>query len=284
MEHAYVGELKSIYDINRLFYPYSGLHEHRKKEIVMNLSGLTFVAPIGAIALLLVIDEMTRKHCFMVKPPFLKEKIISYMDRIDFFKHCDPIVIEQFKEQYDLDKLASRHRNDARKVLMEINPIECEDDVYTIFESSLNILRSHGMKNRDANKIANIVSELATNILDHSEGIGYGAIQYYPIHNKVLIAIADNGIGIINSLRNYVAEMKNLSDKQVVESAFVKGVSSKNTAIDERGLGLNDVREKAFLDTKGASFILRTHRGVYEMNDRTTKEKHTGFYFPGTYI
>ncbi|EEM68396.1 MULTISPECIES: ATP-binding protein [Bacillus cereus group] len=284
MEHTYIGELKSIYDINKLFFPYSTLHESKNKDMVMNLSGLTFVAPIGAIALLLLIDNMNKNHYFKVKPPFLKDKVISYMDRIDFFKHCDSTIIRQFKEQYDLDKLANRHRNDTRKVLLEISPITCEDDVYNIFESSLNILRSNGMQSRNANKIANIVSELATNIIDHSEGIGYGAIQYYPMHNKVLIAIADNGIGIINSLKNYVEDMRNLSDTQVIESAFVRGVSSKNTVIDERGLGLNDVREKAFLDTKGASFILRTHSGIYEINDRITKGYHTGFYFPGTYI
>ncbi|MGG2119856.1 hypothetical protein AB1J99_30160 [Bacillus bombysepticus] len=76
MEHTYVGELKSIYDINRFFCPYSTLQEHKNKDLVMNLSGLTFVAPIGAIALLLLIDNMNRNHYFKVKPPFLKEKVI----------------------------------------------------------------------------------------------------------------------------------------------------------------------------------------------------------------
>ncbi|PFK43194.1 hypothetical protein COI93_10220 [Bacillus cereus] len=284
MEHTYYGELKSIYDINKLFSSYSILREQEKKDIVMDLSGLNFVSPIGAISLLLLMDRMIKNHNLVIHPPFLKNTIISYMERIDFFKHCDSLVTEQFKEKYDLDILANRHRNDTRKVLLEISPIKCEDDVYNIFESSLSILRSHGMQSRNANKIANIVSELATNIVDHSEGIGYGAIQYYPIHNKVLIAIADNGIGIINSLRNHVQQMEDLSDIKVMEAAFEKGVSSKNTIIEERGLGLNDVREKAYLDTKGTSFLLRTHEGIYEITDEGILCHRKEFYFPGTYI
>ncbi|MEW9576409.1 ATP-binding protein [Bacillus toyonensis] len=281
--HPYVGQLKSVYDVSRLLSSYSTvvLNESRKKKVEMDLSQVTFVSPIGAVSLLLLMNKMVKISKLKVHPPISKEDIVSYMERIDFFKHCNSIIVNQFEEEYDLNALANRHRNNRSKVLLEITPINGENDVHNIFDSSLHILKSHGMKSRNANKIANIISELVTNIVDHSEGMGYGAIQYYPAHNKVLIAIADNGIGIVNSLRKHIPKMKKLSDLEVIEKAFLQGVSSKKM---KRGLGLTDVREKAYLDTKGASFLMRTHKSIYQITDGGIIEHSEGFYFPGSYI
>jgi hypothetical protein len=209
------------------------------------------------------------------------------MDRIDFFKLCSKNVRNCFEAAYDLNSLSNRYRsNDARKVLLEIKAISNSQDVYDMFDAALNILLSHGMQNIHANKIATIVSGFGDNIIDHSQGQGYGAIQYYPSFNKVLIGIADDGIGIYNSLFPSLGRSDRrriTKESDVIKLAFEGGVSSAGEDTS-RGWGLTEVREKSFLNTKGTKFFIRTHQEVYEIQDSDVLCHRKGKYFPGTYI
>lgn len=281
-DYTFYGDLKKIDDIERLFHMLPNVISRDSREIHLDLSKLEFISPLGAISLLLL-DKLQNTD-LQITPP--KRHVISYIERMNFFENCSERVRSCFEEHCDLFYFQKRRRNNTGQVLLEITPIKNEKDIGSIFESILNILTSHGMRSKSANQIAFIASELGTNIIDHSEGDGYAAIQYYPSHNKVEIGIGDNGIGIVNALKSSLLAqrgIKHISDLEVVKSAFEERISSK-TNITKRGMGLSISREKSFHNTQQTNFYVRTHKAIYQIFDDNICCVDEGDYFPGTYI
>jgi anti-sigma regulatory factor (Ser/Thr protein kinase) len=281
METYFEGDLVNIFDLERLFTPYFPTHKGspRISQRTVDISNLTFISPLGAVSLLLLLEKLGDFNHLEVLPP--NEMVVSYMDRMNFFQNCSKNIKQSFAKFHDLDALANRNRNDKSKELLEITPIKEKKDIGKIFDATFNILNSNGLSSREVNKVALIVSEFATNILAHSEGIGMAAIQTYPSIKKVVIAIGDNGIGIVRALKP-ILKSQEVSDLTVINKAFEKRVSSKQE--EERGMGLFTVRKKTFLDTKKASFFIRTHKGTYKILSNRIEETSEGNYFPGTYI
>ncbi len=266
-KYRYSGDLSTIHDIDTLFSVFlpviDGIFTDEVPELCIDLSNVRFVSPIGAISLLQLLKKLDSSFILKLDPPMNNGNLLSYLSRIDFFNHCPEGVRNSFNDFCNLEQLSSRNRNDTSKILLEIKKLLTEEDVGEVFDATLNILSSHGMQSKFANRIAIIVSELTANVIDHSKGEGFVCIQYYPKTNKVNIGIGDNGIGIVNSLGPHLRKelMGSHSHLEVIKLAFEEGITS--IADEERGVGLTDVREKSFLGTKGTSFYLRTHRGIY---------------------
>ena len=70
-------------------------------------------------------------------------------------------------------------RNNCSEVLLEITSICEPNDVYILTDSIYTIFKGVKVSPRVTANVANIVTELANNILDHSGSSGYVAIQYY---------------------------------------------------------------------------------------------------------
>ncbi|UOY92508.1 hypothetical protein MUG87_19185 [Ectobacillus sp. JY-23] len=283
-KYSSCANLKRIEDINSLFEPLSFIvnQDIRLVEIELNLSQVEFISPLGAVSLLLLLDKLNHSKLKIIPP---KEQVISYMDRMNFFKNCPAPAKLCFKEYYDLEYYSKRRRNDASNVLLEITPIKAEEDINNIFESILHILCNNGMGSREANRIAVIASELGTNILDHSQGLGFAAIQCYPQRNQVNIGIGDNGIGIVNALKPSLVKQlhhNEFSDLDVIKLAFKERTSSKVDA--DRGMGLSISREKSFYKTKQTNFYVKTHKGTYQISNNNIHTICEDSYFPGTYI
>ncbi|GIN23394.1 hypothetical protein [Siminovitchia fordii] len=281
----YTGELGSIFDIDKLFHKFTSVVDipFHEGEIKIDLSDIKFVSPLGALSLLLLLDKLDKSFFIKVTPP--PERVVSYMERMNFLEHCTKEVYKCFEKHCDLESLEKRNRYNKSNVLLEITSINEDKDVETVDESTRQILTSHGMKSSEANKIASIISEFVANILDHSKGNGYTAIQYYPSLNKVQLAIGDNGIGFVNSLKPTLLETnkgKRFTNLKVIQSAFESRISSSSDI--ERGIGLNHVRSLSFEKIKGTSFFLKTHKAIYQVLDQDIVIRKRGEYFPGTYI
>ncbi|OZI13054.1 hypothetical protein CEW92_03465 [Bacillaceae bacterium SAS-127] len=275
------GELKTLNQVDKFLTQFAKdlKRPSNRDELAIDLSNLNFVSPIGAIALLLLFEKISSLYKLKITLPKSQQNLVSYIERINFFKHCPESVKNEFNKEYDIEVLSKRNRNDTRKVLLEITKIEEDDDVDTLFDSTIYILSSHGMRNEELNKIATIVSELATNIIDHSKATGYAAIQYYPKFNKVVIGIADNGVGIVNTMKKVI---KQGNDLDIIKQAFVGGMTS---SLDmERGWGLTDAREYSYFETKSTLFSIRTHKGLYAVDKENILELSNSCYFPGTFF
>jgi anti-anti-sigma regulatory factor len=281
----HVRSLETIFDVNHLFDAYSDMvhSKKRSRRMLLDLSGVSFISPLGAISLLLMIEKLEDQRDVIIIPP--SERVTSYMERMDFLKHCSGNIHENISAQFDIKAMQKRHRYNKSESLMEITLIKKDEDVVHIDYSTRKILKSHGMGSRELNKVTLIVTELVTNILDHSQGNGYTAIQYYPHSKKVHLAICDNGIGIVNSLKPHLdvkGIKKELQNVDVIRSAFENGVTSSTEMT--RGVGLYQMRSLLFSNLKSTAFYVRTHKEVYQITDKRIIVRREAKYFPGTYI
>jgi len=273
-------EIKYLMDVHILLNQFKNrLNKFKDNESLIDLSNLTFVSPIGAIALLQLFEEINNFDKCKIILPKNSENLVTYIERMNFFHHCPKDIVHEFEKIYDITKFSKRSRNDQRKVLLEITKIVDYDDIDILYDSVVYILKSHGMKSAQIAKIANIFTELGTNILDHSGSAGYAAIQYYPSFDKIMIGIADNGSGIVKGIREVDDELD--SDLEAIENAFSGGYTS-STDID-RGWGLTDARDYSYEDTKRTSFELRTHKSLYSVGKNEIELISEDSYYPGTY-
>ncbi len=101
------------------------------------------------------------------------------------------------------------------------------------------------------------VSELVNNVLQHSRGQGFCFAQKYPRENKIRLAIADNGIGIKESLKD--SPHYRDTDLGAIQKAIEPNVSGrawKTVGTSENaGVGLSLLVEIAKI-TRGDYFIL----------------------------
>lgn len=274
-------ELNRLIDVHNLLNQLKDSYSKSKNsEFVLDLSRLSFVSPIGAIALLQLFEEFSENaNCEIIVPKY-SGNLVTYIERMNFFEHCPEDIFQKFDERYNLNKICQRSRNDQRKVLLEITKIVDYDDIDILYDSVVYLLRSHEMKGEQITRIANIFTELGTNIIDHSGNTGYAAIQYYPSFGKIMIGIADNGSGIVKGIRE--AEDGLGSDLEVIEKAFSGGYTS---SVDtDRGWGLTDARDYSHEGAKRTTFELRTHKGLYNVGKSEIELISEDRYYPGTYF
>ncbi|MFC9542265.1 hypothetical protein ACFTQ7_20655 [Lysinibacillus sp. NPDC056959] len=280
MEILIKSELKHLIDIHDLLNNVQNIEDVQSyKNITLDLTNLSFVSPIGAIALLQFFEEIIKLDNYHIILPEDKENLVTYIERMNFFDYCPEPITKVFKEKYDIDKMGQRVRNDQRKVLLEITKIQEYDDIDVLYDSVVYILKSHGMKSGNITRVANIFTELGTNILDHSGGTGYAAIQYYPKFDKIMIGIADTGKGMIKEIRKEDNEIE--SDLEIINKAFSGGFSSSKDI--DRGWGLVDARDYSHEGTKHTSFELRTHKGLYRVGKNDIELINEKKYHPGTF-
>jgi anti-sigma regulatory factor (Ser/Thr protein kinase) len=134
-----------------------------------------------------------------------------------------------------------------------------------------------------AGRFITALSELCTNIYDHSSPLGdvHGFIAMQAYQDTVKFAVMDLGIGIPKSLRS---QYEDLEDSQIIQKAFEPGVSARES--EARGLGLARVAEivkrqhGVFNIRSGRAKVLllgrQGRREIFKLQQKAT--------FPGTQI
>lgn len=98
-----------------------------------------------------------------------------------------------------------------------------------------------------------ILSEVCGNVWQHSKSelVGFACLQFYGHKNKLVIAVSDSGIGLLESLKpalkfNYPnrLDLHNISDEELILHMFQEGLSSKPLQ-SGRGAGLSRCAELA---------------------------------------
>lgn len=216
----------------------------------VDLQPVRFMDPYGMIGLL----EMGRYLRNKGYLPHLclpaRQEVVKYMDRMDFFKASSgiyQIVPPAFRPE---ERFQRSPRSD---VLLEITSIQGCDDIHAIVEEveerAESILRSNLNYDRTAIDLFVVaLSEVCQNIPEHSQDIGFVAIQKYHFSrrlgkNVVKIAVMDLGIGIKQSLEErYAPRFKEAwSDFQAISLALFEGASRFSDP--GRGHGLSEVRK-----------------------------------------
>ncbi|MEB3755050.1 hypothetical protein [Acinetobacter sp. MD2(2019)] len=182
----------------------------------------------------------------------------TYLRRLSFFKYLhDSAQVLPKRPNPESDE---KYRNNSEN-LIEVFPICSEDinneDVFRIsqvLEGSFNEYEKQVL----LPKLQMFIGSLIDNVREHgySDLTGYSALQIYNIPNsnqkKIVLVIADNGSGLINTLRkalNY-EHYKNIalpfqennieSNKSLIAYVLNNGGITQ-TGVENRGLGLNEV-------------------------------------------
>jgi hypothetical protein len=218
-----------------------------EERVLFDGTHVQFVDPYGLIGLLAVGQAARARSA---EPPLLKlpdkAEVMSYMTRMGFFPHAEPI--------FELNGGPRRPRPDGTSdVLLEITAVNSHADVHAVVD--LVNTRGHRIlttqlnyPGREAFQFTVILSEVCQNITEHAETGGWVASQTYRWRKRldrkvVVIAVMDLGVGFRHSLAPTHATRypDAWTDAAALEAAFMHG----HTRFHDpgRGQGIQQIRK-----------------------------------------
>lgn len=245
-----------------------------ESEIEVDVSHTSFSYPFGMVSLLVGLENLSRFKKVTVDFNKAPNAFLSYIERMNFFDYLPDEMVANF----DLSYLKRRKRNNLSETLLEITKIKEHKDVYEITNSLYKIFDGK-VSTRVTNNIVNIVTELANNIVDHSESTGYVAVQYYK-SNIIRMAIVDDGIGIVNK---YQAKVQHIKEPlRVLKKAFKIGNS---TRVDmPGGKGLRHMWDSSYDEMFSSTQIyLKTGDNIYSIEQDNIILVEKTKHYKGTY-
>lgn len=224
-----------------------GLLAESGERVLFDGTHVRWVDPYGLIGLLAVGQALRERggELPLLKLPESPE-VASYMGRMGFFEHADPI--------FELHGGHKRTRHEgASDVLLEITAVNSHADVHSVVdlvnERGMRILTTQlNYPVREAFQFSVILSEVCQNIIEHAETGGWVATQTYNWSKKlgrkvVVIAVMDLGVGFRQSLAPTHAARypETWTDKSALEAAFMHG----HTRFHDpgRGQGIQQIRK-----------------------------------------
>jgi hypothetical protein len=179
--------------------------------------------------------------------------LVSYLNYINFHEGLKPDSISI--PDYNVMMKTYEQKNYIPIINFPSTRIETET---TIRDKFLNVITQHlrnklKLSGQLYSAISYLIDEAVNNIVDHSRtDRGYIFTQYYPQKEYMEIAIADNGIGILESYKN-INYPDVLSNSDALNKAL-EGISTKPSAIG-RGFGIRTSRKMLVKGLKGNYFL-----------------------------
>ena len=165
---------------------------------LLDMAGVSFVRPCGAIVLLSAARRLTALSNEPVVLQNLKADVHSYLHRLDLLDVGGAwLVLHE-------DLSAVWARDPATANLLEVTPIAYPSDVAAIVSRARRIF-ARWLALPDLNGLLSVLSEVCANVYQHSgDAHGCALIQRYEVASRgqavVEIAVGDQGRGIRGSL------------------------------------------------------------------------------------
>ena len=253
------------------------VEERRQDNIVLDLSGLTFVDPYGMGMLCLIARHLSRTFWdISCRMPGV-EAVRTYLARMN--------VLAALGQFASFEEEAPPRHAASNEALLEMTPITRRDDVESVLRLighrvSAILAEELNYKDREIAGFKNVVAELCHNVLDHSFDWGYVAAQRYMDHRRgkkfAIIGVGDLGIGIRGSLA-----MRYDVSAWTHATAIVNAVRKQFSRDPTRGLGLYVVNRICH-DYGGGLHIRSGDARVY-IRGRSVYRNETA-PFPGTQL
>ncbi|MHB0775444.1 hypothetical protein [Halomonas sp. WWR20] len=245
-------------------------------EVILDFKYVNFL-PISYIVFLAGYARgiVQRGGIVRIHKDSIRENLFRYLQRMDFFKMGGIDFEENFV------------RNDPRKKFVPFKMIGVDGSINTesISTEVADCVVPEQASESDPSKtsvydcVEYSVSELINNVIQHSDGTGYIAAQYYNKHDVVVVSVVDSGIGIKQSFYTSGSPLTNRihDDKSALEAALEPNTSSKTHAAaswggtENAGVGLtllSDIARQsggyfhvcsgnAYADVRGVRNLLR---------------------------
>lgn len=245
--------------------------------VLVDLTDVTFADPAGAVMLALLLryycDNGGRVSCRLPREP----AVTGYLARMH--------LLDAFSSKIAFSETPSgvaRRSWPDNSFLIELNEIRAEADVVGFARRANRLLRdSLGMPRDRASALAQIMTELCSNIAEHSEGVGYVMAQSYRKatgRRFTVVALGDAGIGMAESLRRAGLLAPDADDVLAIDLALREGVSRFGQP--GRGGGLPNVLRH--VSQLGGSIRIRSGAGGVMI--RGSRRDGRVAWFPGTQI
>jgi hypothetical protein len=275
----------------RLIRQLDGLEQMAAGQISIDLEQVRFVDPYGMVGLLVLARFLRQRACEPVLMLPRSAEVMKYLDRMDFSRHAERLcAIDLTTLWADGEYSRSTHSD----VLLEITSITRSEDIHYIVErvrTRAETILSQNLHYQQAAIDGFVValSEVCQNIPEHSEDVGYVAIQKYFYgrrlgKNLVKIAVMDLGVGFRASLApKYATQSATWSDHLALRLAMFEGASRYDDP--GRGQGLSAVRR--FVERWHGKLMIRSGSarvGLSPAWDRSAMRQTNLIPFPGTQV
>jgi anti-anti-sigma regulatory factor len=261
------------------------------EQIIIDLEQVRFVDPYGMLGLLALARFLRQRGCEPVLMLPRAEEVMKYLDRMDFSRHAERLCAMDLTTLWSDGEYSRSPHSD---VLLEITPIAHSEDIHYIVDrvrERAQTILSQNLHYAQAAIDGFVValSEVCQNIPEHSQDVGYVAIQKYFYgrrlgKNLVKIAVMDLGVGFRTSLGpKYAAESAEWSDLTALRLAIFEGVSRYDDP--GRGQGLSAVRR--FVERWHGKLMIRSgsaRLGHSPAWDHSASRQTGLTLFPGTQV
>jgi anti-anti-sigma regulatory factor len=259
--------------------------------IIIDLEHVRFVDPYGMVGLLALARLLRQRNFEPVLTLPRSDEVMKYLDRMDFSRHAERLYAIDLTTLWPDGEYSRSMHSD---VLLEITPITRSEDIHYIVErvrERAQMILSQNLHYEQAAIDGFVValSEVCQNIPEHSEDVGYVAIQKYFYgrrlgKNLVKIAVMDLGIGFRASLApKYAMRANEWTDLRALRLAIFEGASRYHDP--GRGQGLSAVRR--FVERWHGKLMIRSGAarvGLSPTWDRTATRQTNLTPFPGTQV
>jgi anti-anti-sigma regulatory factor len=260
-------------------------------QIIIDLEQVRFVDPYGMVGLLVLARFLRQRGCETVLMLPRAEEVMKYLDRMDFSRHAERVCTIDLTTLWPDGEYSRSAHSD---VLLEITPIARSEDIHYIVDrvrERAQTILSQNLHYEQAAIDGFVValSEVCQNIPEHSEDVGYVAIQKYHYgrrlgKNLVKIAVMDLGVGFRASLApKYAAQAAAWSDLSALQLAIFEGASRYDDP--GRGQGLSAVRR--FIERWHGKLMIRSGSarvGLSPSWDHSARRQGKLTLFPGTQV
>lgn len=174
---------------------------------------------------------------------------MGYLNRVEFFDHLTHEV--EVLPARPMLSTAAVHRG-GNAGLVEIARINKDHRDHGLLGRLADAVKRGCASRADIQELTDaawtIFAELIDNVFSHSQTPldGYAALQVYPRGDRLMVAVSDSGVGIMDTLRpalqNTNPNLANLSDLDLLVEIFRQGISRHGS---DRGDGLRGSAAKA---------------------------------------
>ncbi len=250
-------------------------------EVFFDVDGTRTINIIGALLVYKFLDYSRHNHCFLNPKTNINTKknpkntITSELISMGFKK----LVEENFNKPIPLDKeLKFQDNGDCF-----ISPTVLEKDTAISGygkQNELRISNYYSYNDLIASTILSCMGEISSNFQEHAEIDTRSVIVAKGNKNHFEIACADNGIGIVSSLKSMYGKKYDRSEYILLEESIKRGVSSKLSE-SHMGCGLWLVNQYV---TNSKGYFCMYSENAYLINKKGRIKCGESPYWKGTIV
>jgi|GEM_PF-819686 len=245
--------------------------------VIADFARVEFLTPGAIAALSAWVRKLTKAGVEIELKNAETSTAYNYLQRIDFFSSCGLALPENF----------TRHPTKNR--FFPLTHICNMEDVKNVSSALARCIAPEAADSDDPDQtgifdlLEYSISELATNVVQHSRSSGVVCSQYYPASDKVVLGIADPGIGIRQSFRVNGSPhwSDSMTDLEAIEKSLEFTVSSRTHMTlpwgepINAGVGLTFL--KNLVTVAGGEFYLISGTGFYSIHSGNIRTKTSSF-------